>query len=87
MNNTETTVPDPTPEVKSSPADVNDAIPGHVANTVVPDTVTPEPKVTTQAPDLTLWELMRADLPSTDTGDDDSSRILSNPRPSIWDLP
>lgn len=36
-------------------------------------------------PELSLWELMRADMPGAPV--DDSSRVLANHRPSIWDLP
>ena len=52
---------------------------------VIPVNEAPESAPAPSAPDLSLWELMRADLP--DTPADDSSKILSNPRPSIWDLP
>jgi len=42
--------------------------------------------VTTSAhePSLTLWELMRKDVDPTPS--DAASRVLSNPRPSIWDI-
>ena len=40
-------------------------------------------------PKLTLWELMRKDVPpepDDDDEDDDTDRVLSNPRQSIWDI-
>lgn len=52
---------------------------------VAPVNEAPESAPAPSAPDLSLWELMRADLPYTPA--DNSSKILSNPRPSIWDLP
>lgn len=40
-------------------------------------------------PKLTLWELMRKDVPpepDDDDEEDDTDRVLSNPRQSIWDI-
>lgn len=40
-------------------------------------------------PKLTLWELMRKDVPpepDDDDDEDDTDRVLSNPRQSIWDI-
>ncbi len=63
---TDDTAPVAAPDVNPPVAPVNEA---------------PESAPAPSAPDLSLWELMRADLP--DTPADDSSKILSNPRPSL----
>lgn len=44
----------------------------------------PEIKVS-DTPKLTLWELMRKDVTPVPP-DDDTDRVLTNLRPSIWDL-
>ena len=46
----------------------------------VPDQPTPCASV----PQLSLWELMRKDVDPEP--EDATSRVLTNPRPSIWDL-
>lgn len=74
------------PEVNQPIAPGNEPVAAPNVNPpVTPGNEPPESAPAPCAPDLSLWELMRADLP--DTPADDSSKILSNPRPSIWDLP
>ena len=83
---TDDTTPVATPEVNPPVIPVNEAVATPDVNpSVAPVNEAPESAPAPSAPDLSLWELMRADLP--DTPADDSSKILSNPRPSIWDLP
>lgn len=49
-------------------------------------TATPQPgPAPGSPPDLSLWELMRASCTPTEK-DDTSSRVLTNIRPSIWDI-
>lgn len=76
---------DPQPEALPVIEDTAPVTPPDVNLPVAPVNEAPESAPAPSAPDLSLWELMRADLP--DTPADDSSKILSNPRPSIWDLP
>ncbi len=76
---------DPQPRDLPVTDDTTPVTPPDVNAPVTPVNEVPESAPATSAPDLSLWELMRADLP--DTPADDSSKILSNPRPSIWDLP
>lgn len=66
----EVTAPASTPETTPSVPTGNDAPASPAPHTV---------------PELSLWELMRADMPGSPV--DDSSRVLANHRPSIWDLP
>lgn len=76
---------DPQPRDLPATEDTAPATAPDVNPPVAPVNETPESAPAPSAPNLSLWELMRADLP--DTPADDSSKILSNPRPSIWDLP
>lgn len=49
-------------------------------------TATPQPgPAPGSPPDLSLWELMRASGTPTEK-DDTLSRVLTNIRPSIWDI-
>lgn len=75
----------PQPEALPVTDDTTPATAPDVNPPVTPVNEPPASAPVPSAPDLSLWELMRADLP--DTPADDSSKILSNPRPSIWDLP
>lgn len=77
MENTNPTGPTaPSPTLTDSPNDT--------ADTTVPASAAPLPD---PAPELTLWELMRKDIdPSCRDGGDDTRRVLSHSRISIWDL-
>lgn len=68
--------PDPKTEVRPQPEANPPVTPGNEAS------ASPAPHT---VPELSLWELMRADMPGAPV--DDSSRVLANHRPSIWDLP
>lgn len=48
------------------------------------NTSAPHDAATIPPPQLNLFELMRKDADPSDT--DDNERVLTNPRPSIWDL-
>ena len=71
---TETPVPD-------TPAAPDPAPP---ASPQEPDPAPPTSQQPPEPPALTLWELMRKD--AAPTLSDAASRVLSNPRPSIWDI-
>lgn len=83
MKNTETPPPSPRLEVRpqpEAPATTPESNPP-----VTPGTEAPASPAPHTVPELSLWELMRADMPGAPV--DDSSRVLANHRPSIWDLP
>ncbi|MCM1052278.1 MAG: hypothetical protein NC349_09975 [Paenibacillus sp.] len=85
MKNTETPPPSPRPEVRPQPeAPAPSTTPGSNPP-VTPGNETPASQAPHTVPELSLWELMRADMPGAPV--DDSSRVLANHRPSIWDLP
>lgn len=82
----------PSAAASDTPSPATNPLPDPADTPAPPATDTPceplpapdQPSPCASVPQLSLWELMRKDV--YPEPDDATSRVLTNPRPSIWDL-